>query len=248
MQISNILKLVPGNLTSSEVGFLADENVLAEYSERVRRYPAEAQVVLYIFSIDKEGIIKGSNPFANVEIASLDLALPSELEHAVRISPDTFRDTYTDTALLLRSEGDNYGPNTYVARHLAEQVKHRTGNIPTPELPARISLKGLKLQKGENPHSSYRLVFLLGDSTDILFSPEFSHANYGRSFSRTDERGVPIWDENGNRRFYTREVGLSGLCLSRRSLNLNSYNANLASSNADGRVAVVKSAAGTQEI
>ena len=75
--------------------------------------------------------------------------------------------------------------------------------------------------------------------------PEFAYANNGRKFSRTDERGVPIFDDKGKRKLYTRQEGLSWLCLS-RNLNLGSGGDDLGDSSSDGRV-VEKSAEGASQ-
>ena len=245
MNISNKMILVPENHQFPELGFLADEAMLAEYHNRIQKYSENARNVLNIFQYDAaEKVIQGSNPFGCVELASKDLALPSELEHAVRLSPAAFKGIYVDLALLLRAAGDSYSPNDYLAKHLAEQIKHRTGKVPTPELPARISLKGLTLEEDNTSH--YGLVFKLGEQTETLLVPEYSHENNGKRFSKTNERGVPIFNDGGNRYFWTRQGGLSRLCLGRGS-SLYSNDDYLAGSDAVGRVPVVKGAAGAEK-
>lgn len=226
--------------------FFADKEALSDYEERIKRYRETARKNLDIFSYDcltdilfvEYCLTKGSNPFAAVELASQNLALLSQLEKTIR-SKDLilgYREIYADIALILKEDGDSYSPNDFVAMHLAKQVKHRTGKEPTPKNPAMISLRGLSLKEDSN--SAYGLVFLLGDNTEVIHVPEFSHENNERRFSRTDKRGIPIFDDKGNRRFFSRECGLSRLQLD-FNLCLRSDNFNLSESIASyGRVIV----------
>ena len=162
--------------------------------------------------------------------------MPGELEHAVRLSPGTFQGRkYEDTGLAQATEGDSYANNDYVSRNFFAQIKHRTEKTPTPDVPTRVSLRGLSLK--EDANSDYGLVFAIGDEAEIILSQELSYHNNGRRFSRTDERGVPIWDENGTRAFYARDNGLSGVCLSWGLVLLSRYE-DLAFSGSGGRVVV----------
>ena len=201
-----------------------------EYTERIKKYNEKARSTLNIFSFN-DNEVRGSNLFANVELVSECIALPSELEHAVRLNSSYFRNTYEDMGLVIRTDGDSITRNDYVAKYLAEQLKKRG-----IEFPARVSLRGLTLKEDDN--SLYGLVFLIGDSAEVLHLPKFAHENNKRSFSRTDERGVPLFDESGDRTFYTRKDGISRLYLS-RDLNLYSSDENLADSGGNGRVVIV---------
>lgn len=230
------IQLVPGNVVYPALSFLADEMRLDDYKERIAKYGERARKTLDIFRFGN-GVLIGSNPFANVELASADIALPSQLEHAVRLAPDFFRGTFEDVGLVLRTNGDSYTNNDYVAKNLFQQVRKKTGESPTPECPARISLKGLKLR--ENDKSAYGLVFRLGDETEVDFVSEFANLNGRKRFLRTDEKGVPLFDVDGKRILYTRQEGLSVLCLD-GLLSLGSDDGNLASSNDDGRVVLIK--------
>lgn len=223
--------------------FLNDEKIVEQYKESIQNYGKKARKVLDIFTVNG----KGSNPFAVAQMGKFTtLALPSELEVAVEENPDYFRNTYQEPALVLRTNGDSYEPNNYIAKDLFKKVKKRTGKTPTPENPARISLKGLK--PTEHKKSDYGLSFLLTDETEIIYAPEFSHKNNQRRFSRTDERGVPIFDENGNRTFYTRDNGLSSLFLD-GCLGLDSdWDYILAGSVDGGRVAIVSDAVGAKNL
>ena len=227
------IKLVPETFKFPELYKLSGkeaEERLKEYSKKIKHYDKRARGILDIFSL-RNNELCGSNPFANVLLASEDIALPSELEQAVRINPDYFSNTYEDIALILRTAGDSYQDNDYVAKHLAEQLKKRK-----VKLPARISLRGLSLKKDNN--SAYGLVFKLEENTEILHVPDFTHRNNGKRFFKTDERGIPIFEKEGDRYFHTRKDGLSRLYLG-GGLYLGSYGESLADSSVGGRVVIV---------
>jgi len=240
---ANGIQLVPRNFSFPVLTMLNGEEVFNAYQEGIKSYGEKAKKTLGVLSYSK-GIVKGSNPFAVVELGkSLRLATPSELELAVGINPDHFRGTYEDAGLVLRSKGDSHKPNGYIAKNLAEQVNRRIGKIDSDN-PARISLKGLSLKEDKN--SAYGLSFVITDEAEVISVPEFSYKNNQRRFSRTDERGVPIFEDNGNRTFYAREQGVSGLFLG-RGLGLGSDSGVLASSDDGGRVVVVNEAEGLSQ-
>lgn len=237
------IELKPRNLSFPVLIMLSDEKILEAYQEGIKSYKEKARKTLGVLSYSN-GVVKGSNPFAVVELGkSLRLVTPSELELAVSINSDFFKGTYEDIGLVLRSEGDSYKPNDYIAKDLAEQIKKRIGKIGANN-PTRISLKGLSLK--EDVNSEYGLSFVIGDDAEIIAVPEFAYTNDGRRFSRTDERGVPIFEDNGSRTFYAREQGVSRLFL-RRSLGLSSGDEGLAYSNDSGRVVVVDDAEGVSQ-
>ena len=238
--------LTPENVDFSEV-CLMDEIIsrsfLEEYSESLKRYPETARNSLNIF--DKKG--RGSNVFGNIlasRILGLPLASPSQLEHAVRLSPNTFRGIYVEPALVLRTLEDNYN-----ARNLYSQLEKR--NIkPTEENPVRISLNGLDLK--EDSSSYYGLIHILTGEEEILQDERFSSKYDRRKFLTSDERGVPIFLTKGEieklseneisklRTFYARKRDLDWLYLD-WDLDLDSgWYRNLAYSNPGGRVALAK--------
>lgn len=241
------------NRTSLEVKeityleFPMGKELLARYNDSIAKYGDKARGVLSRFSLGADDSLLGSNPFMAVQLGQLEgvkLATPAELETAVKQNPDFFRNKYEDIALVLRSEGDSYVNNDFLAKNIAEQIKTRLGSIPTSEDPARISLKGLSLK--EDANSPYGLAFVIGDETELIYVPEFAHTNNGKSFAKTDERGVPIFDVNGSRTLYTRETGLSRLYRN-GSLNLGSGDVGLADSSSGGRVPLVSSEAGVAQ-
>lgn len=240
------VKLIPRIIREADypiVDFLNNPEIVEQYKENIQKYGDKARKALDIFT--SEG--KGSNPFAVAEMGKyVRLALPSELEQAVRENPDFFKGRYEEPALVLRTNGDSCKSNDYLAKNLFRQVKKRTGNVPTPENPARISLKGTKVKK--NDRSDYGLSFLLTDESEILFVPEFAYENNQKTFSITDERGVPIFDNDGDRTFYARKDGLSTLSLN-WGLTLHSlWHSDLADSYCTGRVVIVSYAVSAKKL
>jgi len=207
-----------------KVSFLADEDMLKAYQESIESHSRKARDSLNIFRYEN-GVIKGSNLFANIKIASLfpqeyRLALPSEVLQDLELNPDFFRENYEDLGLVLRTNGDSYDPNDYNAKNLYKQLNHR-GIKPSEEL-------------------SYGLVQLLTDETQIIQAPELSHLNDRKRFSRADERGIPIFDGKGERIFYSGQGGLGRFCLDGGLGLYSGWYRDLADSDAVGRVAVVK--------
>src|SRR3989344_1137159 len=224
-----------------KVSFLADEDMLKAYQESIESHSRKARDSLNIFRYEN-GVIKGSNLFANIKIASLfpqeyRLALPSEVLQDLELNPDFFRENYEYLGLVLRTNGDSYDPNDYNAKNLYKQLNHR-GIKPSEELTVLISLRGLALK--EDDESSYGLVHLLTDETQIIQAPELSHLNDRKRFSRADERGIPIFDGKGERIFYSGQGGLGRFCLDGGLGLYSGWYRDLADSDAVGRVAVVK--------
>ena len=209
--------------------------------EELESFPEESRTILDQF-IFYDGVIKGSNIPGNIllsRVSGIQLAYPSQLEHAVRISPDYFKETYEDTAFMLREDGDPNSSKNLIARDLYRQLKKR-GIKPTPENPARISLAGTILRSDRSMHLG--IGYDITEETDVVQDSRFSYLNNERRFKITDEQGVPIFDSEGTRVFYTGQGGLAGIFLG-RGLDLDSdwdWDWDLAVSNAHGRVAVVE--------
>ena len=141
MKTNPSVKLVPKGLQIPEVSLLADKDMLKAYQDRIRtKYNSKrARESLNIFR--EGGVVQGSNSFANVELASLRLALPSQVLHASELNPDFFERRYEDLGLVLRTNGDPFRENDYNARNLHEQLEKR-GFKPSPDEPVMISLRG----------------------------------------------------------------------------------------------------------
>jgi hypothetical protein len=188
------------------------------------------------------GLIKGSNPFYAVAVQSklpsgVRVASQSDLEKAMKLGALDLRGTYEDTGLVLRTEED---PNLYLAKNLIDQVNQRLGK--KAKMPVMIPLYGLELKKDSS--TSNGLSFKLKDDAEIIYAPILNKD--GASFSSEDiddKTGLPKKLGSGSRTLYTRNSGLSGLCLC-GYLDLGSYGSDLAYSGDDGRVVLVSTAVG----
>jgi len=218
------------------------KDVLEEARECLRlQFPEESRTILDKF-IFYDGVIKGSNIPGNIllsRVSGIQLAYPSQLEHAVRISPDYFKETYEDTAFMLREDGDPNSSRNLIARDLYRQLKKR-GIKPTPENPARISLAGTILRSDRSMHLG--IGYDITEETDVVQDSRFSYLNNERRFKITDEQGVPIFDSEGTRVFCTKQGGLSRFYFGRVLILDSNWKLDrcLSDSNADGRVAVVE--------
>src|SRR3989338_7841290 len=88
--MANKIQLVTENAVYPELSFLDSEARLNDYKERIAKYGEKARETLDVFRF-ADGVVKGSNPFADVELASADIAMPLQLEHTVRLNPHFFR-------------------------------------------------------------------------------------------------------------------------------------------------------------
>lgn len=108
---------------------------------------------------------------------------------------------YEDTpTVLLRSVGDTYELNDYLAKSLAKQLNKRN-------IEHILVINGLTIKSDSN--SPYGLSLVPGEKGEYFEVPELDHGNEIKRFSRFDERGIPIFDEEGGRILYTRANGLS---------------------------------------
>lgn len=184
------------------------------------------------------GIVRGSNPFvvvvANKILAQegIRTATPADLERVLNSKALSLQGTYEDSALVLRSTGD---PNSYLAKNLAEQAKARGAKLNSPLV---IPLNGLDVvYDAESPH---KLAFKFTDGTQVIEAPILTKDGYFNSQDIDSNTGLPrkISGE-GNRKLWTRNSGLSRLYLN-GDLGLVSYYDDLANSDEDGRVVVVR--------
>jgi hypothetical protein len=189
-------------------------------------------------------IIKGSNPFYAVGVQSklpfgVRVSTQSDLENAMRIGALNFSGTYEDTGLVLRTNGD---PNSYLAENLMKQVKDRLGK-EAKMMPVMIPLYGMGLVKDQD--SPHGLAFKLKEDAQIIYAPILKKSS-GSNFNSEDidaKTGLPTKVGKGNRTLWTRDSGLSRLCLG-RNLYLSSCDDDLADSYDIGRVVLVSTAEG----
>src|SRR3989344_818325 len=208
---------------------------LGEYKGRARAdFQGNKNLDVLSYQDDK---VTGSSPFAVVLMnkvlneEGLKTASQSDLEKAIKLNALSLNGTYEDTALILRNENN---PNSYLAKHLMKQVKERNEKAKTPIM---ITLNQLELVN--DTASEYGLAFKLKEDAEIIYAPILNDEVGNFSSEDIDEKtGLPIKLGKGNRTLYTRDSGLSRLCLG-RNLGLSARDDDLANSDSDGRVVVV---------
>ena len=233
---------IPAEVSSTGLSFLVGEfgqAVLKEYEGRAKADYCNQKALNVLSYSGEEGIVNGSNPFAAVLVnqivqPKLHVATQADLERILKSVSLALQGIYEDSGLVLRSEGE---PNSYLARNLYTQIKERNKK---QKLPVMVPLAGLDLVQDSD--SNYGLAFTLKEDAGIIYAPELRHENNGKKFQEVNERGLPVLSEKENRTLYTRDSGLSRLCLL-RFLGLFSGLDDLAYSNDDGRVVVVDGSA-----
>ncbi len=209
------------------------QQILEEYNQLVQSEYQNAPALQKLSFEDN--IVKGSNPFAFVLLNKVLqnhgkwVARPVDLERALEKEAINLKGTYGDSGLVLRSDGD---PNQYLARDLINQIKQK-GSLAYPLM---IPLTGLELVYDSN--SPNDLSFYLTDSSEIIYAPQLNKKNHNKNFNKGDEKGLPIFEDNGSRTLYSSED--SGLCTLYRSRvrDLGAGDGGLVDSYSGGRVVV----------
>lgn len=204
--------------------------ILDEYKQRVSKDYQGASALNDLSFADN--VVKGSNPFAFILLnkilaqKKMRIATLADLERALEKEAINLKGTYGDSGLVLRSDGD---PNQYLARDLINQVQQR-GRL---QYPLMIPLAGLDLRYDSN--SPNDLSFQLTDFAELIYALQLDHQNDRAKFSNGNEKGLPIFDQNGSRTLYTGNGGLRRLYRD-RDLDLSARLRVLADSDSDGRV------------
>ena len=234
---NNQVKLIPKEIREAEwpvVRFLSDEEQ-GIYEQEIKKYFGKAFESL---NVPKEG----SNLFKVIKLNELGIktATLSDLELALENGMN-LRGFYEDTpSVVLRSNGDSYKPNDYLAKFLSKEVKKRNKK---EKLNHSLVLNGLKLKEDSN--SAYGLILEPAENFEYFEAPELDHENHLKKFSKLNEKGMPIFDKEGERTLYTKDKGLVGVYVI-GVLLLGSGSVRLAFSGGDGRVVVKTGEAGSQ--
>lgn len=149
---------------------------------------------------------------------------------------------YTDfNASCVREKEPSYEKSKGLWKRIIELAEEKEGSVKFP-----FMIQGFYILPDAN-EENYKLKIVSAPDFKVIFDERLFGKYNERKFNSVDKIGLPIFDENGKRTYYSRDDGLSGLFLG-RYLGLYSNNDDLASSYDDGRVVLVKtSKAGSQK-
>ncbi len=227
-----------GNFTDNATySFLEGDfgrQVLEEYNQLVQGEYQNASALQKLSFADN--VVKGSNPFAFTLLNRVLhnhgrwVARPADLERALKQGAIDLRGTYGDSALVLRDENSK---NEYIARRLGDQLRQKGHSLDRDTI--MIPLAGLELEyDASSPHD---LTFQLTENSEIITASQLNKSYHGKKFNKGDEKGLPIFEDDGSRTLYSNEDGLCRLYRG-RDLGLNARDGSLANSDEDGRVIV----------
>lgn len=192
----------------------------------------------------RDGLVRGSNSFANALVndvmlqQGVQLATQADLERAMAVGAMNFRGTYEDTGLVLRTAGDSHAPNDYLAKNLAEQIRARDAKMGKLNKPVVINLRDVTLVNDAD--SKYGLAFKLREGAMPYEAPVLKREGRFETADINAKTGLPKETRSsGSRTLWTRDNGLSRLYLV-NVLDVYSNDENLAFSNGDGRVVLVR--------
>jgi hypothetical protein len=224
-------KLISGEIREANFFRFLLGQEQSTYEENISQYSGKAIASLNVGQ-------RGSNLFKILFLNQIGIrtATLPELESALENGLD-LEETYQDAReVVLRSAGDSYPLNDYLAKSLADQIAREDFEVP-------VVVTGLKLKQDEDSH--YGLSFETTDKTKVIEAPDLHHKNNERGFKRINPDYSIEFDDKAKRTLYTRDNGISGLCLNGGS-DLDSGDEGLAVSVDGGRVVVV-SAEGANE-
>lgn len=163
----------------------------------------------------------------------------SELDLIADTAPSFLEGRFEDApAVVLRSVGDSYEPNDYLAKQLFELINRKY-------LSNAVVIEGLGIKEDGNSH--YGVSFTRLGNFKVFEAPDFNHKNNSKRFRKINPDYTIGFDPNGKRRIITREQGISRLDME-ENFNVSSDNEDLAFSYHNGRVVIVSSKANAQKI
>ncbi|MAG07527.1 hypothetical protein CMI46_01810 [Candidatus Pacearchaeota archaeon] len=141
---------------------------------------------------------------------------------------------YTDFSdLVVHSATPTREQNEGILRNLIDVTEDRMGSVQFPFKVTGVTLESFL----EDCKNGYGLKFVQTDDFDYVHDARLNKENRSR-FDNVDEIGIPIFDEKGKRTWYSKQDGLSRLCLD-GYLGLYSDDDSLSGSNRNGRVVLV---------
>ena len=161
----------------------------------------------------------------------------SDVQKIIDRDENFLKKFYVDLGVVLRTKNE---PNSYLANQLGKEAKEMGYKFSNK---SPLVFKPSDLELIVDSDSPSGLGFKIKESGNPFNVSEFNNKNDSKSFKKANEKGIPIFDKEGNRTLYTRDDGLSGVYLNRYS-DLSSGGDYLAGSSDNGRVVAVSDAEG----
>jgi len=231
------VKLIPRQIREADfptARFLSEEDqnryeqacqqFSSESARRTLNIPQNGSNLFKVLLLNQTGIRTATLP-------ELELAFENGLD---------LRGTYEDgREVILRSKEDPYKPNDSLTKDLAKKLKLKC-QIKTP-----LIVTDLEITEAQN--STYGLVLMPTNRTQVIEAHDFDFTNNGKRFRTINSDYTIEFDDNASSVFCAKQYGLSRLCLD-RDLVLDSYFDVLAVSGDVGRVVVVGGEATSQNL
>ena len=220
--------------------FFLDGDLGKEAHEAIiKKYGADHQFVTKnVFYDNDSKLIKGSKPGYILAVNEflrgngLRTATSYDVQRAIDEGNLNTKGFYEDLGLVLYSES---GENEYFARDLTNQARQRK----SIDFPVMFNLSDLELKVDQNAPQG--LAFKLRDDSQIIMTPELLLANDRKKFSKVNQFGVQIFEDNGKYTFYSGNSVLRMLIRNRDSV-LGARYWNLSGSDGGGRVIICREA------
>ena len=184
--------------------------------------------------------VEGSNIFTNALINEIlnkqgkRTAIPSDDKNN-KIFELIKNKYYTDfNALVVRSNKPSVEKNTNILQDIIETTKQKQRKIKFP-----FMITGFYVKPFPEDSDNYGLKFIPSPDFNYIEDERLDGTKYPTNtmFNKVDDLGLPIFDENGTRTWYSKQTGLSWFYLYSDSGLFS--NGGLAYSNSVGRVAFV---------
>ncbi len=196
----------------------------------------------------KSKTIIGSTPFLSARVDSLIRPLGLRVANLKDLSRTEVINMikgkyYTDVpVLVVRSHEDSNSKNLFLIKRIIEEVEKREGNIKFP-----FMIYGFDVKSWPEDKQGYGIDIIARDDFNVVSDERLSKKYNGGKFSSVDDLGLPLFERYGVRTFYSRNDGLSRVCLDGVVLSQGVDDGHLAGSYGDGGRVVVVSAEGTQK-
>jgi len=222
--------------------------VVQKVLDRIEKDYPDLPVIDGHFAINPEtDLLEGSSTYA---VVLLNDCLPEKVHIATRAEQEKalqaelgLAGTYVDSGVVLRAPFTNIQSADF-ANRIAQRTGQPLQNLISKleQTPLMVNARDLTLTKDPD----YGLVLRLKDNTELIFDEKLSYKNDQKKFTKTDERGLPIFSEDGTRTFYALDGDLGG-CYLDNDLDLSSNLVDFPYSDHHGRVVLVAEGDDTQK-